>query len=502
MGMNNEPVATGRDAPRVTASELAQVPALGCAGSPPVRLRAYVLAYLAVAVPICFLLLGRTDVVSMEGIIALGGHHMLQSGDWLVPRLYGEMYAFKPALAYWLAAGTEALFGRQTEFTLRLPTALCGFGLGLALFIAMGRLIGPRCGLYCALAAITSGLFLEQVDMAGFELPLALGLTVSMLAACRNLARDESDWRIWILGYAGLLLAFLSKGLPPVVFFAPGLIVGAMAAKRLPRLAGSGHLAGVMLFLAGAGLYAWLAYRAEGIDAFHQHFGEIALRSGQWTPGRVLKSVLKPVVIFGVMLPWSVTLVGWASRRLRPVLSNEEARISRVAWAFLIMGTLTFLSVPTGNTRYYLPLVTPVALLGGLGVERLPGRRAPQAAWALTMTGLIVWVVQVGFIQPHRAEKRSLRGVAQAFDPRVPPKTVVYVDTQDDYSSLFYYLGRPVKSWRSAEDQPPSGSYVVVVDRRAPPLNLRSNLSLEPVADQLAPDGHRYTLSRLVPASR
>jgi len=498
--MKNELAATGCDSPRIAAAESAAVPALDCAGSPPVRLRAYVLAYLAVAVPICFLLLGRTDVVSMEGIIALGGRHMLQSGDWLVPRLYGETYAFKPALAHWMAAGTEALFGGQTEFTLRLPTALCGFGLGLALFITMGRLIGPRCGLYCALAAITSGLFLEQVRMAGFEVPLALGLTVAMLAACRNLAREESDGRIWILGYAGLLLAFLSKGLPPVVFFAPGLIVGALAAKRLPRLASSGHLAGVLGFLGGAGLYAWLAYRAEGIDAFHQHFGEIALRSGQWTSGLVLKSALKPVVIFGAMLPWSLTLVGWASKRLRPVLSDEEARISRVAWAFLIMGTLTFLTVPTNETRYYLPLVTPVAILGGLGVDRLPGRRAPRAAWALTVVGLIVWVVQIGFVQPHRAENRSLRGVAQVFEPHVLPETVLYVDVQDDYSSLFYYLGRPVKAWRSAEDRPPSGSYVVVVDRRRPPLSLQSNLRLEPVADQLAPDGHRYTLSRLVPA--
>jgi len=499
--MNNEPAATACDTPRFTAAESAQVPALGCAGLRPVRLRAYVLAYLAVAVPICFLLLGRTDLVSMEGIIALGGRHMLRSGDWLVPRLYGELYAFKLALAYWLAAGTEVLFGRQTEFTLRLPTALCGFGLGLALFIAMGRMIGPRCGLYCALAAITSGLFLEQVRMAGFELPLALGLTVAMLAACRNLAREDSDWRIWILGYAGLLLAFLSKGLPPVVLFAPGLIVGALAVKRLPRLAGGGHLAGVAFFLAGAGLYAWLAYRADGIEAFHQHFAEVALRSGQWKLGRILKTILKPVVVFGVMLPWSVVLVGWASKRLRPVLSDEEARIARTAWAFLVMGLLTFLAVSTDNARYYLPLVTPMAILGGLSVDRLPGRRAPQAAWALTMIGLIVWVVQVGFVQPHRAETRSLRGVAQAFDPYVPPNTVVYVDTQDSYSSLFYYLGRPVESWLSAEEPPPSGSYVVIVDRHAPALSLRSNLRLKPVADQLAPDGHRYTLSRLVPAS-
>ena len=75
MAMTNEPAATAHETPRVPSTESAQVPALRGAGPRPVRSRAYVLAYLAVAVPICFLLLGRTDLVSMEGIIALGGRH-------------------------------------------------------------------------------------------------------------------------------------------------------------------------------------------------------------------------------------------------------------------------------------------------------------------------------------------------------------------------------------------------------------------------------------------
>ncbi|MFH0982553.1 MAG: glycosyltransferase family 39 protein [Planctomycetota bacterium] len=469
--------------------------------SGPMSPRRHLCLYLAVAVPICFLLVWRTDVVSMEGIIALGGRHMLATGDWLVPSLYGEMYAFKPALAYWMAAGTEALFGRQTEFTLRLPTAVCGFGLGLAVLVAMGRLVSPGCGLYSALAAVTSALFIEQVDTAGFEMPLALGVTLAMLAACRNLVRDAPDWRIWILGYAGLLLAFLSKGLPAVVVFAPGLLVGASVLRRLPRLLGAGHLAGVMLFLAGAGLYAWLAYRAEGTAAFHQHFSEIALRSGQWTPGRLLLTVVKPVTIFGVLLPWSAVLAVWAIKAVRPTLTEEQVRISRVAWAFLLTGTLAFLTVSTDSTRYYLPLVTPMAMLSGLGVARLPDRWGVHVARSLTVIGLIIWVVQAGFVQPHRAETRSLRSVAAAFALQVPASTVVFVDTQDSYSSLFYYLGRPVASWRSAGDTPAAGSFVMLVDGRQPLLGSRSKLRLESVAEVVARDGHRYVLSRLVPGA-
>ena len=475
--------------------------------------------YLAVALPVCLLFHWRTDVVSMEGIIALGGRHMLESGDWLVPRLYGEIYAFKPPLAYWLAAGTEALFGRQTEFTLRLPTALCGLALGLAFLVGMGRMVGPRCGLYSALAAITTGLFIEQIDTAGFEMPLVLGFSVSMLAACRNLAFEHDDWRVWMLGYTGLLVAFLAKGLPAIVLFLPGLVVGSITVGQWTRLLGGRHLAGAALFLAGAGAFAASAYRAEGAAAFHQHLGEIMLRSERWTWGRLLQTLAKPVVIFAVLLPWSVVVTGWLleviSRRIRHIprwsqllaraaerllplpLSDTARRPARVAWAFLFVGVLAFMAVPTDDTRYYLALCGPLAMIAGLSIERLPNRWPERTAVALTAAGLIVWVVQAAVVQPRRAEKRSLRTVADAFRSHVPADATVYVDTQDSYSSLFYYLDRPVQAWRWGTPVPAEGSYVVFDERERPMLDADSGLELRPLIAVDAPDRHRYVLSRL-----
>ena len=51
--------------------------------------------YLAFALPFGLVSLGRTDLTRMEPIIALGARHMLDSGGWFVPHLYGEVYAFK-----------------------------------------------------------------------------------------------------------------------------------------------------------------------------------------------------------------------------------------------------------------------------------------------------------------------------------------------------------------------------------------------------------------------
>src|ERR1700691_3643531 len=48
---------------------------------------------------------------------------MLQSGDWITPRLYGQPWFEKPALYYWAAATAFRLFG-VNEFAARLPSAL------------------------------------------------------------------------------------------------------------------------------------------------------------------------------------------------------------------------------------------------------------------------------------------------------------------------------------------------------------------------------------------
>ena len=65
---------------------------------------------------------------------------MLQSGDFVVPRLLGEPYLDKPPLLYWATAASFQAFGRH-EFGARFPSALAAvltvlitFGLGTRLF--------------------------------------------------------------------------------------------------------------------------------------------------------------------------------------------------------------------------------------------------------------------------------------------------------------------------------------------------------------------------------
>ena len=68
--------------------------------------------------------LGDSPLDRTEPFRALVAHHMATSGDWLIPRLYGEVYLRKPPLIYWIEASVEKFFGHGNEFVWRLPSAV------------------------------------------------------------------------------------------------------------------------------------------------------------------------------------------------------------------------------------------------------------------------------------------------------------------------------------------------------------------------------------------
>jgi 4-amino-4-deoxy-L-arabinose transferase-like glycosyltransferase len=469
--------------------------------------------YLAVCLPICLLGTWNIDVISMEGIIADGARHMLDTHEWFVPKLYGKIYAFKPSLAYWMVAASEGLLGVRNELTLRLPSILCAIGMGLVIYAGVARLAGSRAGLYAALALATCGIFVEQARMAGFDMPLALGVTLAMLAALQCLLRGRPDWRWWMLGYTGLTFGFLAKGLPAAAMYFPGLLAACIVTRQLRQLFRWQHLLGLALFMALTAAYLLLAYRQEGPAAFADQLAEIGYRSSRWDGRAVFDSLTKPFVIFGIGLPWSILLpVLVFHPRLR--LWDEQARgLARAAGAFLVAGTLVWMTATTHNPRYYLPLMAPMAVLAGLTAEALErDRRTGQGAaegrararWSrvsvpilLTVVGLIYCGGYIAFHEPQRAAARSMRGMAAAFDPHLPADAKVFIDTSDGCSSLFYYLNHDVGRWSILGPPPKSAAYVVLMGDQVDCVLSRDDLHTELLARFSGPEGRSYALARV-----
>ena len=113
-----------------------------------------------------------------EGRYADIAREMLDSNDWVTPRLNGIKYLEKPPLQYWATAGAFAAFGAD-EWTARLWPAVTGF-LGIALIAFAGFRLAL--GLPWILTALTVagcwGYFL-----GGQFLTLDMGLTFFLTAA-------------------------------------------------------------------------------------------------------------------------------------------------------------------------------------------------------------------------------------------------------------------------------------------------------------------------------
>jgi len=49
---------------------------------------------------------------------------MLESGDWVLPKVYANEFAYKPPMMHWMIAVFSLPEGKVSEFTSRLPSAI------------------------------------------------------------------------------------------------------------------------------------------------------------------------------------------------------------------------------------------------------------------------------------------------------------------------------------------------------------------------------------------
>ena len=93
---------------------------------------------MAVWAALYFPALGSLAIKGEEGRRILPGITMLQTGNYLVPQVGGETYFRKPPLINWLVAASFKIFGRQNEWTARMPSVI--FVLLVALsFVTVAR---------------------------------------------------------------------------------------------------------------------------------------------------------------------------------------------------------------------------------------------------------------------------------------------------------------------------------------------------------------------------
>lgn len=353
-----------------------------------------------------------------EGRYASVAYAMLQSGDWLVPRLNGLPFFHKPPLFYWIGAAAMAVAGPH-PWVARLPS-LAGAWLAAGALFWFLRRHGNRAQARLATAVLCSApFFYVGAQFANLDMLVAGCISACVLAAADAALAWERGlpWRSALaLAFASAALGLLAKGLIGVVLPAGVLVLWALASRRPRVLRLAAWWPGWLLLLAIAG--PWFVAMQRHFPAFFdyfvvtQHFRRFA--ASGFNNEHPFWFYLP--VLLGLCLPWTAWLPA-AGRRAGGRLDDID--LLMLAWAAVVV---LFFSLPRSKLiGYVLPALPPLAAgIARIAAAGTAGRRllAPTAGFAaLACLGSVVLAARLG--TPPDATLRLPAGQAIATGDRV-----------------------------------------------------------------------------------
>jgi len=315
---------------------------------------------------------------------------MVDTGDWLTPRLNDFKYFEKPVLQYWGTAVVFKLFGKSNA-SARLWTALLGFSTALFSMLVAFRLYGSRAAIY------TFGLSISYLMVVAFGHYLTLDMALSgflvmgigSLVIAHSRQGSESQTRNWMLvGWAALALATLTKGLVAVVLPAATVVVYSLWQRDWGLWKNLHLVKGILLFLliTAPWFIAVSMANPEFAEFFfiHEHFdrytSEVHSREGP-------VYYFIPFLLLGVS-PWLITslspLVSPGFRWLPD--SPGQFDPERFMWTFAVV---TFCFFSLGQSKlpgYILPILPIIAVIAGGRIASKGGIAGDR--WVMFFSGL------------------------------------------------------------------------------------------------------------------
>lgn len=315
---------------------------------------------------LCFVYLyglARTGLIGPdEPRYAAIGRHMAQSGDWLMPVLWGKPWFEKPPLLYWMtAAGFRC--GLGPDLAPRVPVALLSLGFVSYFFLLLRRSFGHRAAGMSALMLATSGGWLAYSRIAVPDLPMAATFSAAML-----LLMIAESWPAFAIAGVLLGLAILAKALVPLVLVVPALWL------RRPRWLQ------LLLALAIALIVAAPWYLAVWSRAGSAFLGELFWRqqfARFFTPERqhVQPFWFYVPVLLAAILPWTPALA--------LIRSRQRDFLFLAAW--VIWGFVFFSAATNKLPGYILPLLPPLCALAGVALDR-----AGKVVWVMATCSILL----------------------------------------------------------------------------------------------------------------
>jgi 4-amino-4-deoxy-L-arabinose transferase-like glycosyltransferase len=369
----------------------------------------------------------RIIYIGDEARYALLARNMVETGDWLVPRIGAEVHLEKSPLFIWAIAALSLAGRRVTELTAVLPAALSGIaGVGATLVLGH-RLFGPRAALLSGFVLVTTWGYFWHARMALADMMVTCFAIGAAAAFASVVVTGQS--RRWPLAvcWACLGLGLSAKG--PVAFL-PLIPFGAFLISE-HGWRGLGKLRPVM----GVAIVALVS--APWALAFVLHSGEsyvqsviladyVGPRLRAWDSAAELFFAAGPIGVG--FLPWtpflpSAVRAGWWRAQ-----DAEQRRAFRFLVFWVLAYVIVITALPHKRDRYLLATYPALALMVGWLWDRWAAGALPEGlrlhAWvwgavAASMAALVLFPPRIrteiaALLPPTLAGKLPIVGLLLA----------------------------------------------------------------------------------------
>jgi 4-amino-4-deoxy-L-arabinose transferase-like glycosyltransferase len=389
-----------------------------------------------------------------EPRFAVVARDMVATGEWLFPRVGGDLYQDKPPFFFWLLAVCYTLTG-SLKWSFLLP-AFCAAGGVLFLVYDLGRrLVSRQAGFAAALVLCFTLQFIMVFRGAQIDPVLCFVTTLSLYALLRHLLLGPA-WGWYFIGGFAAGVGIFTKGVGflPVLLLIPFFLLRGFKWRGLPSLeAGAGGwrwwlaplamlvavslwFVPMLLAVASSGLPEYAAYRDELL--FKQTVGRYA---ASWHHVKAWYYFIVEVIP-PLWLPFSLLLF-WLVPKFKAAFRERDARVwLPLSWLAVVV---VFFSLSPGKRGVY---ITPA--LPALAIAALPFIEEVLARTGVRRAGLVLgslfFVAAAAFALAHAMHVPfAVDAIAAA---NLPSAVALYVFLGLCGAGLCYAFTRsPLAAW-------------------------------------------------------
>lgn len=360
-----------------------------------------------------------------EPRFALIVRDMVATGEWLLPRVGGDVYADKPPLFFWLM-GLALLATGSLRIAFLLPSMLAGLAC-LALLYDLGRRLWNReTGLAAALALLFTVQFVWQTRQAQIDATLLFWCVLSLYGLLRHLLAGPA-WGWYALGWAAAGFGVITKGvgfLPLLILIPFGLLRDQRWSPRTGATSVGAWFLGPPAFLLAVSTWLVPMLLAANADpSLAAYRDEILFRQtvGRYTDAWHHREPFWYFLVNVIPVLWLplTLLLPWLIPQWRKAWQGRDLRIALLlSWLVIVV---LFFSLSSGKRGVYvLPALPALALATAPYLLELTQRRTVQRATfilAALVAGVCLLASALVIVQPERRVEQIANYEFDVFAP-------------------------------------------------------------------------------------